>query len=332
MIYRVQTKVDGFPWMTIHTIANERVPDFKSKAEALRAIQQWKRFDDPTWARAEYRVVGSPDKKTADRDCSCSAKVPPNGGMSHSHTKRDPANTSKGLNFKQIVSQVRAYVKSQGWVMVGAPVPGAKGIWSVAVRRPDAGPRATIITIPHAEIKRFQEERRDTRGGTLRDARRTAKQKALNALERAWIQHHKGGSLRANHAGNRVPDAMEAAFQAGATEAEINRVMDRAAKVTERHRGEQYRKRSSSRDATPNRNPVCPIGTEVQTLILSQQFFTEKQAASWMRRHGFHISKVDQTKNNWRFRQHEPSNFREGSFRTIRFRPGVEAVIGCPKN
>lgn len=74
----------------------------------------------------------------------------------------------------------------------------------------------------------------------------------------------------------------------------------------------------------------CPIGTEIQTLILSQQMFNERQAAGWAKRHGFRVIKVDVTANNYRFRQHPPSNFRAGSFRTIRLRPGVEAVIGCP--
>lgn len=85
------------------------------------------------------------------------------------------------------------------------------------------------------------------------------------------------------------------------------------------------------RDAAPNINPVCPVGTEIQTLVLSQQFFNEKQAASWVRRNHFRVSKIDQTANNWRFRQHSPSEFQEGSFRTIRLRAGVNAVIGCPK-
>lgn len=77
---------------------------------------------------------------------------------------------------------------------------------------------------------------------------------------------------------------------------------------------------------------TCGLSTEVQALLLSRQFFTEKEATSWIRRHGFRISKIDATENNWRFRQHPPSSFEAESFRTIRFRPGVEAVIGCPKN
>lgn len=84
---------------------------------------------------------------------------------------------------------------------------------------------------------------------------------------------------------------------------------------------------------TPKRDAqrTCPIGTEVQTLVLSQQMFTERQATGWIKRHGFRLTKIDITPNNYRFRQHPPTNFRAGSFRTIRLRPGVEAVIGCPQ-
>ena len=86
------------------------------------------------------------------------------------------------------------------------------------------------------------------------------------------------------------------------------------------------------RDPQPNINPVCPVGTQVQTLILSQQFFNQREASSWIRRHGFRLTKIDETANFWRFRQQNPDAFEKDSFRTIRLRPGVEAVIGCPRN
>ena len=85
-----------------------------------------------------------------------------------------------------------------------------------------------------------------------------------------------------------------------------------------------------ARDPQPNVNSVCPVGTQVQTVILSQQFFSQREAESWIRRHGFRLSKIDESRNFWRFRQQPPTRFEEGSFRTIRLRPGVEAVIGCP--
>ena len=86
------------------------------------------------------------------------------------------------------------------------------------------------------------------------------------------------------------------------------------------------------RDPQPNINPVCPVGTQVQTLILSQQFFNQREASSWIRRHGFRLTKIDESSNFWRFRQQDPNAFEKDSFRTIRLRPGVEAVIGCPRN
>ena len=85
-------------------------------------------------------------------------------------------------------------------------------------------------------------------------------------------------------------------------------------------------RKAPKRDATK----TCGMGTEIQSLFLSQQHFTEKQAVGWAKRHGFRVIKVDVTANNYRFRQHPPSNFEPGSFRTIRIRPGVGAVIGCP--
>ena len=102
----------------------------------------------------------------------------------------------------------------------------------------------------------------------------------------------------------------------------------------------------SRRDSQPNtpasrgpRNsgPVapqarCPVGTQVQSVILSKNFFNQREAKSWIGRNDFRISKIDETANSWRFRQQPPDWFEKRSFRTIRLRPGVQAVIGCPLN
>lgn len=82
-----------------------------------------------------------------------------------------------------------------------------------------------------------------------------------------------------------------------------------------------------SRDASPR----CRVGTEVQSVILDNQFFSRAQAKGWIERHGFQAKKIDTTDDSFRFRQHEPSGFVGGSFRTITLRPGVKAVIGCPR-
>lgn len=88
-----------------------------------------------------------------------------------------------------------------------------------------------------------------------------------------------------------------------------------------------YQKERLSRDASPR----CRVGTEVQSVILDNQFFSRAQAKSWIERHGFQAKKIDTTDDSFRFRQHEPSAFAGGSFRTITLRPGVKAVIGCPR-
>lgn len=75
---------------------------------------------------------------------------------------------------------------------------------------------------------------------------------------------------------------------------------------------------------------VCPVGTEIQTIVLDDRYFNQRQAESWIRRNGFDLAKVDRTGESYRFRQRAPSAFKEGTFRTFSLRPGVKAVIGCP--
>jgi len=75
----------------------------------------------------------------------------------------------------------------------------------------------------------------------------------------------------------------------------------------------------------------CPVGTEVQTLIFDNQDFDEKEAVSWAKKGGFSASKVDETGTSFRIRQHLPTRYKKGSFRTITLSDGVKAVIGCPR-
>jgi len=75
----------------------------------------------------------------------------------------------------------------------------------------------------------------------------------------------------------------------------------------------------------------CPVGTEVETLIFSKDDFTRAQAKAWARRNSYRYGKVDETDDSYRLRQQDPDDFRRGSFRTIVFTDGVEAVIACPK-
>lgn len=72
--------------------------------------------------------------------------------------------------------------------------------------------------------------------------------------------------------------------------------------------------------------------TEVQTVILSKKKFkTLADAKKWVKEHDFHISKVDETNDSWRFRQFNPDRCKEGSFRTITLTSGVKAVVCRPK-
>lgn len=76
---------------------------------------------------------------------------------------------------------------------------------------------------------------------------------------------------------------------------------------------------------------VCPIGTEIQTLLFPPSR-SAAEARSWAVAHGFSAPKVDTLTGRARIRQHSPKRFAPGSFRTIPLgSSGVQAVIGCPK-
>lgn len=76
---------------------------------------------------------------------------------------------------------------------------------------------------------------------------------------------------------------------------------------------------------------LCPVGTQIQTLLFKRSDFTEAQAKAWAKAHDFKYGSIDTTANHYRMRQHEPSKFKLGSFRTIEITTGIKAVIGCPK-
>jgi 2'-5' RNA ligase len=71
--------------------------------------------------------------------------------------------------------------------------------------------------------------------------------------------------------------------------------------------------------------------TEVQTIIFDKDVFSLDEARKWLSDNGFKTPAVDETEDSYRFRQREPGDFREGSFRTITLRKGVKAVVGIPK-
>lgn len=61
--------------------------------------------------------------------------------------------------------------------------------------------------------------------------------------------------------------------------------------------------------------------TTVQTVLFSKSEWTIERAKGWLSSHNMHADKVDEGDKHIRFRQYEPSDFIEGSFRTIE--PGV---------
>jgi phage-related protein (TIGR01555 family) len=87
-------------------------------------------------------------------------------------------------------------------------------------------------------------------------------------------------------------------------------------------------------DIPPSPPPArADAATTVQSVILSKSEFADpSKAAAWIAAHNFSNSGIDETPENYRFRQRPPEEFEEGSFRTIELRPGVSTVIGIPKD
>ena len=79
---------------------------------------------------------------------------------------------------------------------------------------------------------------------------------------------------------------------------------------------------------------LCPIGTQIQSLVFSKDSFSKAQASDWAKTHGFKYG-VDEKQNTFRLRQQNPSLFKKHSFRTADFDKklpkGIQAVIACPK-
>lgn len=70
---------------------------------------------------------------------------------------------------------------------------------------------------------------------------------------------------------------------------------------------------------------------EVQSIICSkEQFKTEQDAKQWVTSHDFLADKIDETKDNFRFKQFEHELCQEESIRTIEIDEGIKAAI-CRK-
>lgn len=72
----------------------------------------------------------------------------------------------------------------------------------------------------------------------------------------------------------------------------------------------------------------------IQSVLLSKQHFhTREDAKKWIEKHGFKSSispdPNPESKNLWRFRQRQPSEFMYGTFKTlIHDEKGVGIVVG----
>lgn len=73
--------------------------------------------------------------------------------------------------------------------------------------------------------------------------------------------------------------------------------------------------------------------TNVQSVLLPVEVFTEKKAVKWVADHGFKTDKLDKTDRFFRFRQADPKTFKAADFRTktIDKKRGIKIVIGHEK-
>ncbi len=79
--------------------------------------------------------------------------------------------------------------------------------------------------------------------------------------------------------------------------------------------------------------PRCPRPLLVQTLIFPKGAFEPWDVFAWLDAEGFRRDLVDETRQSYRARQHDPNDFEPQSFRTISMGRGkslVRAVVGCP--
>lgn len=71
------------------------------------------------------------------------------------------------------------------------------------------------------------------------------------------------------------------------------------------------------------------MASDVQSLLFDRSLWTEGQARSWAKLHGYLVGRVEHTDRFWRFRQYDP---RRGRYRTIPFghATGIKAVLRWP--
>lgn len=76
------------------------------------------------------------------------------------------------------------------------------------------------------------------------------------------------------------------------------------------------------------------ISPRVQSVLISRDHPRAQTAAgarAVAKKFGAKTTKVDKTTGYWRFRQHNPSSYKKGSFRTSTITKHVKFVYGIPK-
>ncbi len=76
---------------------------------------------------------------------------------------------------------------------------------------------------------------------------------------------------------------------------------------------------------------VNAASTTIQTYIFDKSKFTNAEAKAWLERHDKNTG-LEETEDSYRARQIPPTDFIEGSFRTIEIAPGIKGVIGKLKS
>jgi len=72
------------------------------------------------------------------------------------------------------------------------------------------------------------------------------------------------------------------------------------------------------------------MSSHIQAILLSNEYFTEKTADSWIKRHKYKpIKKVHISPTAYRYRLREPDE-KKYEYRTKRIKPYVKFIIGYP--
>lgn len=76
---------------------------------------------------------------------------------------------------------------------------------------------------------------------------------------------------------------------------------------------------------------LCSEGLEVESLLFDKKIYSLENSMDWIYRHNYiNATDVDETKNEYRFRQQEPEKFDKESYITKKFTNGIQAVMACP--